>query len=141
MPDVPLRIDAHGVRAARRASRRSIDGRVARLVGRPSALGNSRDFSFAEHPIAPRADELSAAVELNDRVGATMKDEYRPFGGHSDARGLNKIPGAANPAALLAGAGHSTSLYPDTGPLGLSWAPIVSSITPVMTRPATSKPM
>ena len=42
-----------------------------------------------------------------------------------------RFQGAAKPAALVAGAGHSTSLYGNAGagtaPPALSWAPIMSS--------------
>src|SRR5688572_21658724 len=91
-PDVALLIDAQGVCAARRASSGAVNGRVPRPVRRPVVLGNTGHLPLADHPVAPGTDELSAAVELQNRVRATMKDEYSPFGRHSDTRGLNEIP-------------------------------------------------
>ena len=76
-PDVPLWIHAHRVGAARRASRRSVDGRVVRLVVGPIRLRNGRDLSLAEQAVAPRTDELPAVLEFHDRVRAAMEHEDR----------------------------------------------------------------
>ena len=96
-PDVALRIDAYGMRAARRASRWSIHGRVARPIGREVLFGNAGDLALADQPVAPRAEEFSGAVELEHRMGAAVQHEHGAARVDGDTRRLNQIPRRGKP--------------------------------------------
>src|SRR5207302_8851811 len=93
-PDVPLRIEAYGVSAARRAPGRSIDGRIVRFAGEPVRLGDRRAFPFAEHPIAPRPHELPAALEFDDRMRAAVQHENAAARCDHDGCRLDEVPRA-----------------------------------------------
>ena len=110
-PDVALRIDTHGVRAAGIASGRTVDSRVAGGAGNAIARSNRPDLALAEHAVAPGAHELPAALEFQDWVSAAMQDQDVALGVDGHTGSLDQIPCAGRARRVPRRVGQSgTSL-------------------------------
>ena len=92
-PDVAVRIDPDGVRAARVAARRAVDGGVAGRARRPVLRRHAGDLAVAEQPFAPRPHEGAVRREHQDRLRAAVQHQdvaVRPGG---DRDHLAEVPG------------------------------------------------
>ena len=67
-----------------------------RPIGGPASLGNGRHFSLAEQPIARRADESAAFLELENGVRAAVEYQNAASRSHRHGRDLDEIPGAGD---------------------------------------------
>ena len=93
-PDVAVRIDPDGVRAARVAAGRAVDGGVARGARRPVVRRDPGDLAVAEQPFTPAAHERAVRLEHQDRLRPAVQhqDVAVRAGRHGDH--LAEVPGS-----------------------------------------------